>query len=214
MANRLGNNDVLSNAWINDVYTTAAENASMAAEGTMDIGGTVIGANEEHLFPFLTQNPFEASPWDFWDSTAVLFITTNVLGLPAQQGIDAHQSALAQNPDMSVAKSMAYIDSTLGFFCPRIAIATGLVTSVGLNEITSSGIELYPNPTSDNLRITAKDELILSVNIHAMNGTEVYSLEGIDQNSIELNNLNLNPGIYHCTVELDSQKISKRIVIK
>lgn len=213
-ANVLGNNDVLTNAYINDVYTTAAENASMVAEGMTDNGGTVIGSIEKHLFPFMTQNPFEASPWDFWDSTTVLYITTTVLGLPAQQGIDAHESALAQNPDMSIAKSMAYIDSTLGFFCPRMAIATGLVASVSLEENTSNGIELYPNPTSNNLKITAKDELILSINIYAMNGTEVYSLEEIDQNSIELINLNLNPGIYHCTVELDSQQITKRIVIE
>jgi len=213
-ANALGNNNVLSNAYINDVYTTAATNASMTAEGMTDYGGTVIGPIEKHLFPFLTQNPFEASPWDFWDSTTVLYITTQVLGLPAQQGIAAHQSALAQNPNMSIAKSMAYIDSTLGFFCPRIAITTGLVASVGLDENTSSGIELYPNPTSNTLTITAKDELIISINIYAMNGTEVYSLGEIDQNSIELNNLNLNPGIYHCTVELNSQQITKRIVIE
>ena len=105
-ANSLGNNDVLTNAYINDVYTTAADNASIVATGMTDNGGTVIGSSEKHLFPFLTQNPLEASPWDFWDSTTVLYITTTVLGLPASQGIDAHQSGLAQNPDMSVAKSI------------------------------------------------------------------------------------------------------------
>ena len=213
-ANALDNNDVLWNAYINDVYTTAAENASMAAEGMTDYGGTVIGPIERHLFPFMTQNPFEASPWDFWDSTTVMYITTVVLGLDPQLGIDAHQSGLAQNPDMSVSKSMAYMDSTLGFFCPRIAITTGLVASVGLEENASSSIELYPNPTSNNLRIIAKDELIHSIIIYAANGAEVYSMENVDQNSIVLNNLNLDSGIYHCTIELDSQKITKRIVIE
>ena len=79
---------------------------------------------------------------------------------------------------------------------------------------TATTLKLYPNPTSNNLRIVVKDELILSVNIYAMNGTEVYSIKKIDQNSIELNNLNLKAGIYHCTVELDSQKITKKIVIQ
>jgi hypothetical protein len=196
------------------VYTTAAENASMAAEGMTDYGGTVIGPIEQHLFPFMTANPFEASPWDFWDSTTVMYITTVVLGLDPQLGIDAHESGLAQNPDMSISKSMAYMDSTLGFFCPRIAITTGLVASVGLEENASSSIELYPNPTSNNLRIIAKDELIHSIIIYAANGAEVYSMENVDQNSIVLNNLNLDSGIYHCTIELDSQKITKRIVIE
>lgn len=213
-ANALDNNDILWNAYINDAYTTAAENASNTAEGMTDFGGTVIGPIERNLFPFITQNPFEASPWDFWDSTTVLYITTTVLGLPAQQGIDAHESGLAQNPDMSVPKSLAYIDSTLGFFCPRIAITTGLVSSVGLEEVAQNAIEFYPNPAVDNFRITAKDELIHSVTIYATNGTEVYSLTDIDKNSIVLQNLNLDAGIYHCTVALDSQKVTKRIVIE
>ena len=64
------------------------------------------------------------------------------------------------------------------------------------------------------LRIIAKDELIHSIIIYAANGAEVYSMENVDQNSIVLNNLNLDSGIYHCTIELDSQKITKRIVIE
>ena len=41
-------------------------------------------------------------------------------GLPASVGTDAYMSSLATNPDVSIAKANAYIDSTLGFFCPRI----------------------------------------------------------------------------------------------
>jgi hypothetical protein len=91
----------------NDPYTLAARTASQNAEGLSDIGGTEIGAPVDNLFPFLTGNPFEASPWDFWDSTTTVN-TAIALGLPASQGTQAHVSGKQQNPDMSMAKSMAY----------------------------------------------------------------------------------------------------------
>ena len=95
----------------------------------------------------------------------------------------------------------------------REALMTNTLSVVD-NGLAVNSVKLYPNPTSNSLSIAVKNELILSVNIYAMNGTEVYSLKKIDQNSIELNNLNLKPGIYHCTVELDSQNITKKIVIQ
>ena len=214
-ANLLGNNDVLApvNAG-SDPYTIAAQAASGIANGMNDFGGTTIGAPVDNVFPYITGNPGESSPWDLWDATFVEAVAQQLLFAPGT-GTQIAADGLLTNPDMGPTKSAAYIDSTLGYFCRRIVRATNLD---GLNSIEEfaalNSLEVYPNPTSNNLRIEVKDELILSINIYAMNGTEVYSLEEINQNSIELNNLNLNSGIYHCTVELDSQKITKRIVIQ
>ena len=215
-ANLLGNNDVL---WAvnagSDPYTLAAQAASGTAVGMMDFGGTVVGAPVDNVFPYLTGNPGEASPWDLWDPATVEFIAVSVLGFPAGTGTQISNDALLTNPDMSPAKAMAYIDTTLGYFCRRIFRATNLDGQANLEELGAENmIEIYPNPTSDNLRITVKDELINSISIYAADGTQVYSLEEIDQNSIELNNLNISPGIYHCTIDLDTQKITKRIVIE
>ena len=41
-------------------------------------------------------------------------------GLPDSVGTQAHLSGLQTNPNMSLPKTYAYIDSTLKFFCPRI----------------------------------------------------------------------------------------------
>jgi hypothetical protein len=65
-ANLLGNNTVFDaiNAG-NDPYTLAARTASQNAEGLSDIGGTVIGAPVDNVFPFLTGNPFEIASYYF-----------------------------------------------------------------------------------------------------------------------------------------------------
>ena len=215
-ANLLGNNDVLApvNAG-SDPYTIAAQAASGIANGMNDFGGTTIGAPVDNVFPYITGNPGESSPWDLWDATFVEGVAQQ-LGFAPGTGTQIAADGLLTNPDMGPTKSAAYIDSTLGYFCRRIIRATNLdgLSSFDKATVLDPLVEVYPNPTSNNLRIEVKDELILSINIYAMNGTEVYSLEEINQNSIELNNLNLNSGIYHCTVELDSQKITKRIVIQ
>jgi len=63
-------------------------------------------------------------------------MTVNIaqaMGLPAAQGTAAHNSNIAQNPDMSYSKSMAYIDSTLDYFCRRIVRVTNLNGAIASN---------------------------------------------------------------------------------
>ena len=116
-ANMLGNNDVL--ATVNagsDVYTLGAQAASAGAEGMMDFGGTAVGAPVDNAYPFVTANPFEASPWDLWDEATVENIALS-LGFEAGYGTGISQNSLGQNPDMGIEKSMAYVDTTMGYFC-------------------------------------------------------------------------------------------------
>ena len=50
-------------------------------------------------------------------------------------GTQAHLSGLQTNPNMSQAKALAYIDSTVNFFCPRIVNALMLPgNTVGLTN--------------------------------------------------------------------------------
>jgi acetyl esterase/lipase len=220
-ANLLGNNTVFDaiNAG-NDPYTVAARNASQNAEGLSDIGGTEIGAPVDNLFPFLTGNPFEASPWDFWDSTTTVN-TAIALGLPAAQGTQAHVSGKQQNPDMSMAKSMAYIDSTLGFFCRRIVRATNLDGLNSVNELTNSlsTIQIYPNPTSSNatLSMNLAGEAQVEMNLVDISGkvmtTKNYgTLTG--SWSTNLNTTGFSAGIYLVELNIGGNKVTKRLVIE
>ena len=216
-ANTLGNNDVLApvNAG-GDTYTLAAQAASANAQGMADFGGTVVGAPVDNVFPYITQNPFEASPWDFWDSTTTVFIATQVLGLPAQAGIDAHMSNIAQNPDMSIMKSMAYIDSTMGYFCRRIVRATNLDGQNSIDEMSQleSSIDIYPNPESQSLTVGSKEGLINTIEMYSATGELVRTASNLSANKVLLSNLNLTEGLYMCTVEINGQRVTKRVVIQ
>ncbi len=215
-ANLLGNNSILDpvNAG-NDPYTLAASAASATAVGMSDIGGTVIGAAVDNVFPFITGNPFEASPWDFWDSTTTVNIAL-AMGLPAAQGTAAHNSSIAQNPDMSMAKSMSYIDSTLGYFCRRIVRATNLDGQADVIELANleSSVQLFPNPASQNITIVSENGIINSIKMYTTAGKLVKEETNLSSNQVQLNILNLIEGLYLCSIEVNGQNITKRLIIQ
>jgi len=217
-ANLLGNNTILDpvNAG-SDIYTLAAASASLNAQGMTIANATVIqnqtvGTPVDNVFPFITVNPYEASPWDLWDSTMTVNIAVG-MGLPAANGTAAHVSNIAQNPDMSYPKSMAYIDSTLGYFCRRIVRATGLA---GLNYLSNieSGINMYPNPTSNNITIHSENGTINSIKLYSTAGKLVKEEANLSSNHVNLNNLNLTEGLYLCSIEINGQSVTKRLIIR
>jgi hypothetical protein len=220
-ANLLGNNTILDpvNAG-NDSYTLAAASASLNAQGMTIANATVIqnqtvGAPVDNVFPYITVNPYEASPWDFWDSTMTVNIAL-AMGLPAAQGTAAHNSNIAQNPDMSYAKSMAYIDSTLGYFCRRIVRATNLDGLASLNDLSNleSGINMYPNPTSNNITIHSENGTINSIKLYSTAGKLVKEEANLSSKLVNLNNLNLTEGLYLCSIEINGQSVTKRLIIR
>ncbi|MCX6195075.1 MAG: T9SS type A sorting domain-containing protein, partial [Flavobacteriia bacterium] len=210
-ANLLGNNSILDpvNAG-SDSYTLAAASASLNAQGMTIANATVIqnqtvGAPVDNVFPYITVNPYEASPWDLWDSTTTVNIAL-AMGLPAAQGTAAHVSNIAQNPDMGYAKSMAYIDSTLGYFCRRIVRATNLDGLAGINELPNaeSVIQMNPNPTSNNITIHSDTTA----------GKLVKEEANLSSNHVDLNNLNLTEGLYLCSIVVNGQTTTKRLIIR
>ena len=225
-ANLLGNNTILDpvNAGI-DSYTLAAASASLNAQGMSIANATAtqnqtVGAPVDNVFPFITGNPYEASPWDFWDSTTTVNIAIALLVSPtvttaaaAAQGTAAHNSNIAQNPDMSYPKSMAYIDSTLGYFCRRIVRATGLA---GLNDLSNleSGINMYPNPTSNNITIHSENGTINSIKLFTTAGKLVKEEANLSSKLVSINNLNLTEGLYLCSIEINGQSVTKRLIIR
>ncbi len=215
-ANMLGNNDVLStvNAG-SDAYTLGAQAASASAEGMADFGGTVVGAPVDNVFPYVTANPFEASPWDLWDPAFVEYVATAVLGLPAGTGTGVSNDALVQNPDMSPLKAFAYIDTTLGYFCRRIVRATNLdgLASIEASE-TMNTLEVYPNPASNVLVFRAQEGNIESIEIHSALGEKVRSELNLSSNMVSFSDLNLKAGLYFCSVEVDGHMFTKKVIIK
>ena len=214
-ANMLGNNDILApvNAG-SDVYTLGAQAASSMAEGMLDYGNTVVGAPVDNVFPYVTGNPFEASPWDLWDPATVEFIAGS-LGFPAGTGTTIADDALMQNPDMGPAKAFAYIDTTLGYFCRRIVRATNLdgLASIEASE-TKNTLEVYPNPASNVLVFRAQEGNIESIEIHSALGEKVRSELNLSSTMVSFSDLNLKAGLYFCSVEVDGHMFTKKVIIK
>ena len=151
-ANMLGNNDNIPNLY--DPYTVAAKEASNKLIGTTDFSGDTITQSVDNLFPFNTGNPGEGAPWDYFTEAMCVQLAT-LQGLPASVGTAAYQSSLATNPDVSLAKANAYIDSTINFFCPRIVntlMLPGNSVGVNTNDVL---YKVYPNPTSDYISINS-----------------------------------------------------------
>ena len=90
------NNQIFVDAAFEDVWTTRAD---------------AINGGREGLFPIIRPAGLEAdsSPWDYWADTN-----------------PNHLAGLQTNPDMSIEKAHAFIDTIQGYTAPRLACALNL----------------------------------------------------------------------------------------
>jgi hypothetical protein len=215
-ANGFGNNAAISAGTYNDPYTTAAQAASQSLIGFVDQNGTTIANEVDHVFPFMTGNPFESAPWDFWDSTTLVTAIAPAVGLTALDAQGCHANGLATNPNMSIGKSLAYIDSTLGFFCPRIVNALLLPgNTVGMQEaVLNTKVSIFPNPANSTITISADNKSISGVEIYSTTGRLVTIKNGLNTPSYMINQLNLSSGMYIVNVHFDQGSITEKLIIK
>ena len=208
-ANMLGNNDAIPNLY--DPYTLAAKSASNQLIGTLDFSGDTVSTSVDNLFPFVTGNPGEGAPWDYFDSTITVMLAVGQ-GLPASVGTDAYLSSLATNPDVSLAKANAYIDSTINFFCPRVVNALMLPgNSVGVNT-KDVLYNVYPNPTSDFVSINSSAN-IEEISLYNSIGTLVKRYNpNVFTYTIDLREL--PKGVYFAEVKDTYNTHTEKIVLK
>ncbi len=134
-ANDLGINNDLNRCEYNDPVSQAIRNNPHVKE-------------QEHLWG-INLPGYQTGPWEYWDST---FWKT----IPCLFGGSIHDCAKATNPDMSLDKANAYIDTLLWFFAPRAVAAlnldtTCLVAALGSEQVKK--LEIMPNPVEDILYI-------------------------------------------------------------
>jgi hypothetical protein len=122
---------------------------------------------------------------------------------------------------MSISKSMAYIDSTLGFFCRRIVRATNLDGLNSINELTNTiaSVQMYPNPTSSNTTVSMvlENEAIVGMRLMDLSGKVMIaksygSLVGSWSESIATSTF--STGIYLVELTIDGTKVTKRLVVE
>ena len=208
-ANMLGNNDAIPNLF--DDYTLAAKAASNSIVGTLDFSGDTVGPSADNLFPFVTGNPGEGAPWDWFDSTMCKQLAM-LQGLPTSVGMDAYNSSLATNPDVSIAKANAYIDSTLGFFCPRIVNTLMLPGNTMGIQSEKISVNVFPNPTSDYISFNSSTN-IKTISIFDNNGK---LMERINPNrfTFTMDLRSYAKGIYYAEISNDNQIKTEKIILK
>lgn len=221
-----GNNDVWDGAIFDDAYTEAANANNEGLEG---------------LFPFVRPNwdltddgvdnpvPLEASPWEFWDEALysnppVGQATLDGPGGPCEgvpiELCNWHLISLGSNPDMSMAKAVAYQDSILGYFSPRACVALDLPCAslyIGDNveDILSSAIvELSPNPASVEINITSESAIIESLQVVDMNGKLMLSRNNINDTNHTIARGGLASGLYIARIQMEDGIVTKKFILE
>ena len=185
-ANTLGLNQGFIDAGFDDPYTQVAESRS----------------SFEGLFPF--PGPADGlEPWSWYnpDDPNIDNTTPDATGFGSRA-----------NPYASKEKALAFIDTIMGYFCPRAVVALNLETGVGIESSSSlESLQIYPNPTNDMVTIQTNNPGQYSIEITSLNGQLIYSF--ISNRASQQVNLSPYPkGVYFVTVRSNISTITKKIV--
>jgi hypothetical protein len=197
-ATELGNNGSFNSFNFTDPFTARAD---------------LINDGYDGLFPFYTSlSPTQAGPWEWYDSTTTVG-TAIALGLGSQAGTDAYVNALLTNPDMSKAKGMAYIDTIMGYGCPRISKALGLGVGINDLELLQNAISIYPNPASSSVNLALSSEIKetdLKVTITDVSGRTVENMHwnASPSKMLHIDLKNYPGGMY--VINVDSKSFTSR----
>lgn len=121
----------------------------------------------------------------------------------------------AANPLATKAKALAYIDTIMGYFCPRAVQVLGLPgNTVGIDnhDELSKHILVYPNPSRDVINISSDFE-VLSAALYSINGGLVWSDINERNRKFSINVSLLEKGFYFIRLETDRGIVNKKVVV-
>jgi hypothetical protein len=195
--NQLGNNDAFANVDFNDSYTlTARSRYNLDIEYFLPAPlNTINTGSGEGLFPIirpLQANQFdnESSPWEWEDSSNTL------------------------------AQGMAYIDTINGYLHPRIMKVLELpgheTVGVENTQFNAANLSVFPNPTSNNLFIQAKDggTNIQAVQIFDISGRLHLNKSNLNLPFMQLDVTNYASGIYIVNISTNQGVSQHKIVVE
>ncbi|WP_417610329.1 T9SS type A sorting domain-containing protein [Owenweeksia hongkongensis] len=185
IANSLGNNDASIQSNFQDALSVKARSNQYNTGGQENI-------LTFNIMPPNSSLPFQvnSNPWDFWDPADPL-------------------GANETNPN-NKAQSMAYIDTVMDYFAPRIYAK--VYTDVSLNEQILVVNKIYPNPVNDKLYFeSTEDYAVEAINVISINGQKISTISVSEgQNSVDLSSL--NKGVYMLEFISGSESSVQKIV--
>jgi hypothetical protein len=205
IANKKGNNDCYAakSKDFKDPYTMRANSLNDGIEGLFPVAGA---ANS-------------SGPWEWWDSAYIrAYLTASGMFTQAQITTINVNGSLT-NPLMSKTRALKFIDSTLGYIMPRVALCLGVWDGVGAPYGTkqfnpAAFVSISPNPTTGMVHISngQNANALQTVHIRDING-RLLSSHSVSGNSIDLN-LNLVGGVYLVQMQFAQGTGTKQLVVR
>ena len=219
-ANAIGNNDAIKNMPADDEYNKKARSHY---GNTLDYiypapgDKMTINNDVEHLFPIIrpiTDDLYNnrSGPWQWWDPESP-YATAEVSpdNLP---GVTVHMASLPGNPDMGPEKGRTFIDTIMGYMCPRIAVINGdyTVDQLSVNDkLPSNAAHIYPNPAMNEITISVDNQFnVQSIRLMDITGREVKNITA--NNIVRINVSDLQSGYYMINIQTSEGLISSKLI--
>ncbi len=88
------------------------------------------------------------------------------------------------------------------------------VTGVGIDEINSSDVTIYPNPFENTITITGNHAVLNNLTIYNTLGMLVYNKDFNQNNKVIVNLNSLNSGFYIIKVKTDKEIVTRNLIKK
>ncbi len=120
------------------------------------------------------------------------------------------------NPFASKQKALTFIDSIMGYFCPRAFVAPLVDTGLGLESTSSpENLHIYPNPVTASVFIeSSPDDPILSLELYNMLGQLMRRDAIINAARYRFERDDIPSGFYLLNVKLKNREVTKKIMFK
>ena len=153
-----------------------------------------------------------SGPWQWWDPESP-YATAEVSpdNLP---GVTVHMASLPGNPDMGPEKGRTFIDTIMGYMCPRIAVINGdyTVDQLSVNDkLPSNAANIYPNPAKNEITISVDNQFnVQSIRLMDITGREVKNITA--NNIVRINVSDLQSGYYMINIQTSEGLISSKLI--
>lgn len=187
-------------------YATTLGNQNFMDAGFTDAYSVRAASLTNHsgLYPFIgAANGYE--PWAWYDENHP-DIDNNT---PGATGYGSKA-----NPYATPAKARAYIDTIMGYFCPRAFNVLGLSSASGISniELISKSISLFPNPSNSVVQLVS-DLDVNGIQVLDLNGRLILDQPNQRKRQIRIDVSNLEGGVYFVRVNTPSGIGMKKLVV-
>lgn len=167
-----------------------------------------------------TQTP-TASATNTTSGNVVTFTNTSTNATSYSWDFGDFSNSSAASPAHAYAANGSYtvtLTATNGN-CTDVITYT-LVISVGLNEIENfTDVKLYPNPTNANTTLEFENQSENEATVTIINQLgQIITVQNVNliqgNNSIELNTIELNNGLYTVVLQTENNSVNRRLIIQ